>query len=75
MSELFQKIHREESNENTALILMLGVLSDKLSKIIAEIKEANKVSSELLLLLKTAKEGVKKEIVIIEPMLDNNSIN
>lgn len=36
--ENFEKISRQETNENTALILMLGVISEKLSSIIDLLK-------------------------------------
>jgi uncharacterized membrane protein (DUF106 family) len=34
MLDMFMKIHENEKNENTAFIIMLGVLSEKLSEII-----------------------------------------
>ena len=36
--ENFEKISRQETNENTALVLMLGVISEKLSSIIDLLK-------------------------------------
>lgn len=38
----FEKIGKRETNENTALILMLGVLSEKLSEIIKLLSINNK---------------------------------
>lgn len=68
MKEMFMEIHRNEKNENTALILMLGVLSEKMTEINLEIEKTNKLLTEMFSCLKKAKEAVKKEIVIIEPL-------
>lgn len=68
MKEMFMEIHRNEKNENTALILMLGVLSEKLTEIIDLISKSNKLSTELFSCLTTANTETKKEIIIIEPM-------
>lgn len=68
MKEMFMEIHRNEKNENTALILMLGVLSEKMTEINLEIEKTNKLLTEMFSCLKKAKEDVKKEIVIIEPL-------
>lgn len=68
MKELFMEIHKNEKNENTAFILMLGVLSEKLTEIFSEIEKSNKLLTEMFSCLKKEKEAVKKEIVIIEPL-------
>ena len=43
----FEKISRRETNEHTALILMLSVISDKISEIILLLKEPYKVVDTL----------------------------
>jgi hypothetical protein len=42
MLDMFMKIHENEKNENTAFIIMLGVLSEKLTEIIDLLSENNK---------------------------------
>jgi hypothetical protein len=41
MVEMFNKFQKNETNEHTALILMLGVLSEKLSEIISLLEKNN----------------------------------
>lgn len=64
----FKEIARQETNEFTAFILMLGVLSEKLSDIADLISTSNKLSKEILSCLKDGNLGSKKEIIILEPM-------
>ena len=68
MDKNFQEIYEKEKNENTALILMLSVLSDKLSKMIDILNKANALSSKLHAMLEEEKEKPKAEIVIFEPL-------
>lgn len=42
MEKMFKEIYKNEKNENTALILMLGVLSEKLTEIIDLLSANNK---------------------------------
>jgi hypothetical protein len=42
MLDMFMKIHENEKNENTAFVLMLGVISEKLTEIIDLLSENNK---------------------------------
>ena len=42
MDKIFQEIYEREKNENTAFVLMLGVLSEKLTEIINLLSENNK---------------------------------
>lgn len=46
--ENFEKISRQETNENTALILMLGVISEKLSEIIGLLKNKKQQYNPIL---------------------------
>lgn len=55
----FEKIAKEETNEFTALVLMLGVLGDKLTGIAGLISTSNTLSSEIIECLK--KQSEKKE--------------
>lgn len=64
MEDVFMEISKREKNENTALILMLGVLSEKLTEIINLLQTSNKLAKEV----KEQKENIKKEIVIIEQL-------
>ena len=68
MEKMFKEIYKNETNEHTAFILMLGVLSEKLTEIFSEIEKSNKLLTEMFSCLKKEKEAVKKEIVIIEPL-------
>lgn len=61
----FEKIAKEETNEFTALILMLGVLGEKLTDIANLISTSNNLSKEILLCLKKQKESDKKEYKFI----------
>lgn len=54
----FEKIAKQERNEYTALILMLGVLGEKLTDITNLISTSTTLSNEIL---KQLKEGNKKE--------------
>jgi hypothetical protein len=42
MVDMFMETHKKEKNENTAFILMLGVLSEKLSEIVKLLQNGNK---------------------------------
>ena len=75
MTDLFKDIYKNEKNENTALILMLGVLSEKLSEIAIEIEKSNKLSKEILSCLKGAKEAPTKEILIFKPLAREDYID
>ena len=55
MTDMFMKIHETEKNEKTAFILMLGVLSEKLSKI-----------ADLLIELNTKLDVVEKSLTTTE---------
>ena len=57
----FEKIGKRETNENTALILMLGVLSEKLSEIIKLLSENSQKFNEIKNGFETLKTN-KKEI-------------
>lgn len=57
----FEKIAKEETNEFTALVLMLGVLSTKLTNITDLISVSNALSKEMLTCLKKQNESEKKE--------------
>ena len=61
MRELFERLQKQETNENTALILMLSVLGEKLTDIALLIEETNKLSTEILSRLDTPKIALKKE--------------
>lgn len=61
MRELFERLQKQEGNENTALILMLSVLGEKLTEIAVLIEKTNKLSSEILSRLDTPKIALKKE--------------
>ena len=65
---MFEKIEREEKNERTALILMLSVLSEKLTEIDTQLQKANKLSADILSCLKTAIERRKTEILVFTPI-------
>jgi chromosome condensin MukBEF ATPase and DNA-binding subunit MukB len=61
MLDMFMKIHENEKNEKTAFILMLGVLSEKLTEII-DLLSANKEKFDLIKKdLKELKQ-IKKEL-------------
>jgi hypothetical protein len=47
MLDMFMKIHENEKNENTALILMLGELSGKLSRIIEILSQNNEKCKQM----------------------------
>ena len=57
----FEKIARQEKNEFTALVLMLGVLGEKLTDIADLISASNTLSNEIHLCLKKQNESEKKE--------------
>lgn len=60
----FERITKQESNEKTALILMLGILGEKLSDITDLMKELSSLSSEMLSCLKEGKESLKKDKIL-----------
>ena len=66
--DLFAMFHENENNENTAFILILGVLSEKLTDIADLISMSNKLSKEILSSLDGAKNSPRKEIVIVQPL-------
>lgn len=68
MNNLFTNINKNEKNENTALLLMLGVLSEKLTEIFLEIEKSNKLSKEIISIIKRSEEKPMKEIVILQPL-------
>ena len=68
MTDYFKEVYKNEKNENTALILMLGVLSEKLTEIFSEIEKSNKLSKEIISCLKGTEEKPIKEIVILQPL-------
>ena len=68
MTEVFNEIYKNEKNEKTAFILMLGVLSEKLTDIADLISMSNKLSKEILSSLEGAKNSPRKEIVIVQPL-------
>jgi 2-hydroxy-3-keto-5-methylthiopentenyl-1-phosphate phosphatase len=68
MEKMFNEIYKNEKNEHTAFVLMLGVLSEKLTEIINLITKANTLSTEIHAILKEEKNKPKAEIVIFEPM-------
>jgi hypothetical protein len=68
MIDYFKEVYNKEKNENTAFVLMLGVLSEKLTEINLEIEKTNKLLTEMLTNNKVAKIGSKKEVIIIEPL-------
>jgi hypothetical protein len=57
----FKEIARQETNEFTALILMLGVLSEKLTDITDLLSMSNTLSKEILVCLTRQADGDKKE--------------
>jgi hypothetical protein len=67
MKDLFTKFHENEKNENTALILMLGVLSEKLTEISLEIEKSNKLLKEIVSCVKK-EETPTKEIIILQSL-------
>lgn len=68
MEKMFKEFCKNEKNEMTALALMLGVLSEKLTEIAVLIEKSNKLSSEIFSCLNNGKMATTKEIIIIEPM-------
>ena len=66
MEGLFKEIYKKETNEATALILMLGVLGEKLTDIANLMSTSNTLLNEILLCLKKQKVTDKKEY---KPML------
>ena len=68
MIETFREIHKNETNENTAFIIMLGVLSEKLTDIADLITMSNKLSKEILSRLDEPKNAVKKEVIVLQPL-------
>lgn len=68
MKDMFMEIHRKETNENTALILMLGVLSEKLTHIADLISKSNNLQNELDTNLKGENKNKKTKIIIFEPL-------
>ena len=69
MIEKFDDIFRNEKNENTALILTLSVLSEKLTDIANLISVTNKLSTDIKTLLQDAKKDTKPQIVWIDTLL------
>lgn len=64
MIEMFKDIYKNEKNEKTAFILMLGVLSEKLSEIIDLLKTNNKkfdLIKDNLELLEQEKADLEKQ--------------
>lgn len=60
----FQKIMERETNENTARIMMMSIMSEKLSTIVELLKENNSTFEkieELILEVKKAKRETNKE--------------
>lgn len=57
MKDMFMEIHKNEKNENTAFILMLGVLSEKLSDII----DLLTINNQKFNLIKKDLDTLKKE--------------
>ena len=55
MKDIFEKIEKQETNEKTALILMMSVLDKRLEKNGELIKETNSVSQEILKMIKETK--------------------
>ena len=47
MEKLFEEIYERENNEKTAFILMLGVLSEKLTEIINLLEDNNKTLARI----------------------------
>lgn len=47
MTDMFLKFHETEKNEKTAFILMLGVLSEKLTEIINLLEDCNKTLAKI----------------------------
>lgn len=68
MDGLFKEIYSKETNEATALILMLSVLSEKLTHIAELLDVANKLSTETRTMLQKAKDDAKTEIVFVETL-------
>ena len=68
MKDIFERIGKTEKNEHTALILMLGVLGEKLTDVAKLIEQSNKLSADMLSCLQNDKMKSKTEIVIIEPL-------
>ena len=68
MRDMFKEIYEKETNETTALILMLGVLSEKLTDITTLIERSNKLSRDILNRLDGKQNGLKTEFIILEPL-------
>jgi hypothetical protein len=62
MVDMFMEFHKNEKNEHTAFVLMLGVISEKLSETIALLKESNKKLEDI----KTCLLQKTKEKVVVE---------
>lgn len=68
MIETFKEIQKQEKNENTALIIMLGILSEKLTDITDLLSmtynflKGNKPSASKI------EKNEPKEVVIIQPI-------
>lgn len=60
-----EKILKQETNEHTALILMMSILGEKLDK-------QNKLLSEILALLENNEKEEKTKILFIEPLKDED---
>lgn len=77
MIDIFKKIYKEEKNEATAFVIMLGVLSEKMTEIIVLLESLDKKADKILLLAKNQKEKPpqKTEILIIEPMTPEDYMN
>lgn len=56
MTDMFMKIHENEKNEKTAFILMIGVLSEKLTEIINLMETSNKILAGIKKNLQLAKK-------------------
>jgi hypothetical protein len=62
MTELFNEIYKNETNEKTAFILMLGVISEKLTEILIAIEKLNKSTKEVISTFE------KESVVFVEPL-------
>ena len=62
MTELFNEIYKNETNEKTAFILMLGVISEKLTEILIAIEKLNKSTKEFISTFE------KESVVFVEPL-------
>lgn len=65
MDRTFQEIHENETNENTAIILMLSVLGEKLTDIATLLKRISNLSTEILTTVKTQNNGLKMQNKVV----------